>query len=243
MNNLVPILLSISIAYVFGAFPTGYFAGRLWGVDVRRHGSGRTGGTNVLRSAGWGAFALTVFGDIGKGALAVVVVRLLFPDAVEGHALAAFFAFLGHVWSFWLAMIARPDPRVTYASGVGGTIQKFAQRGRGGAGVGTTAGALITLFPPIAVVAPVPLLILFFVRYSSVASLTTAVLGPLVMLYFVLQGSAPWIHFVAALASCALIIILHRPNIARLRAGTERKLGERLGQRPRRAAEPRSEEE
>ncbi len=231
--NLLPIFLSALIAYLLAALPTGYLAGRLWGVDVRQHGSGRTGGSNVLRSAGWGAFAVTVIGDIAKGALGVMIARALFPDAIEAHAVAVFFALLGHVWSVWIALLAKPDARETFASPPLGWIQMIAQRGRGGAGVSPLAGALMTLYPPLALVAPFGLIILTVTRYSSVASISVCVATPMLMLYFVLTAQAPVSYFFSALSACALIIFLLRPNIERLRAGNERKFGERLGRRAR----------
>ncbi len=237
LTDLFIFLACALIGYFCGAFPTGYFAGRMWGVDVRKHGSGRTGGTNVLRSAGWGAFLLTGIGDVLKGVLAILIVRLIFPAAVDAHTFAVFFVLLGHVWSVGLALLAKPDPRVTYIPGIVGAIQRAAQRGRGGAGVATTAGAMVALFPPIVVVAPIPFVIWFITRYASVGSMTVAALAPFVMLFFALNGAAPWSFFIVTLAACALVIVLHRPNIERLRAGTERKMGERLGQRLRHAAE------
>ncbi|MBI3536625.1 MAG: glycerol-3-phosphate acyltransferase [Chloroflexi bacterium] len=224
---------SALIGYFCGAFPTGYFAGRMWGVDVRKHGSGRTGGTNVLRSAGWGAFLLTFFGDLFKGALAVLLSRAFFPDAIDAHAFTAFFVMLGHIWSVFILLLAKPDPRVIYPPGIRGTIQKFAQRGRGGAGVAPTSGAMITLFPPVALVVVLPFFIWIFARYASVGSISVAFASPFLMLYFSANGFAPWSYFLVTLLVCVVVIIVHRPNIERLRAGTEKKLGERLGQRAR----------
>jgi acyl phosphate:glycerol-3-phosphate acyltransferase len=225
-------LMSALIGYALGAFPTGFFAGRFWNVDVRKHGSGRTGGTNVLRSAGWGAFAITVIGDILKGAVAVLISRWLFPPVDIGHALAVLGALLGHNWSIWIAMLARPDPGIEYAPPPMGWLQRVAQQGRGGAGVATTAAAMLTLFPPVVLVLLVPvLLILFIFRYASLASLSAAVLSPFVMLYFSLAGNAPWSFLILNIIVSVIIIWVHRPNIERLRAGTEKKFGQRLGQR------------
>lgn len=230
ITNLLAYLLGAMIGYVFGAFPTGYFAGRLWNVDVRKHGSGRTGGTNVLRSAGWGAFALTVIGDVAKGIIPVLITRFFFPTLHGAHALAAYGVLIGHNWSLWIALLAKPDPRITYARPPLGWLQRIAQQGRGGAGVAPTAGAVLALFPPaVLVLAPIPILVLVFVRYASVASLTAASLFPILMLYFVLSSGAPWSYFILALAVAATIIVVHIPNIQRLRAGTERRFGERLG--------------
>ncbi|MBI3913454.1 MAG: glycerol-3-phosphate acyltransferase [Chloroflexi bacterium] len=234
-------LFAALIGYLFGSFPTGYFAGRLWGVDVRKHGSGRTGGSNVLRSAGWGAFAVTGLGDLFKGSLAILLLKFLFPDAVDAHAFAVYFVLLGHVWSVWIALMAKPDPRVAIQPGIAGALQSLAERGRGGAGVAPTVGAILVLFPPlVAIVAIVPFAALIISGYSSVGSLTAAALAPVVMLYFALTGLAPWSYFIVITAACATIIVLHAPNIARLRAGTERKFGQRLGRKTSKSPEKES---
>jgi len=230
MGTILPYFMSALIGYICGAFPTGYFAGRLWNVDVRKHGSGRTGGTNVLRTAGWGAFILTSVGDIVKGTIAVLLSQVLFPMVWSAHALTVYCVLIGHSWSIWLMLLAKPDPRVTYAPPPFGWIQQIAQKGRGGAGIGTTAGATLALFPPaVLIIVPIFVLVLITVRYASVASLTVASLFPIVMLGFVTVGIAPWSYFLVALACSITIIIIHIPNIQRLRAGTERRFGQRLG--------------
>ncbi len=232
ISTITAYLLSTLLGYVFGAFPTGYFAGRLWNVDVRKHGSGRTGGTNVLRSAGWGAFAITVIGDILKGVIPVLLARWLFPPYHGAHALAVLGVLIGHNWSVWIAMLAKTDPRAQYAPPPIGWIQKIAEKGRGGAGVATTAGACLALFPLGAlVIAPIAIGVLIVVGYASMASLTAATLFPVVMLFFALNGNAPWSYFLLAVAAAVIIIVVHIPNIQRLRAGTERRFGQRLGQK------------
>ncbi len=232
ITTILQYLAGFLIGYLLGAFPTGYFVGRLWNVDVRKHGSGRTGGTNVLRSAGWGAFALTALGDVLKGILAVLLARGLFPAMPFAHALAVPGVLIGHNWSIWIALLAKPDPRVTYARPPLGWIQRLAQQGRGGAGVAVTAAATVALFPPIVVIVPIFILLLIIVRYASVASISAAVFAPFAMLFFVLTGSAPWSYFLIVTLCGAIIVIVHIPNIKRLRAGTERRFGERLGQKP-----------
>ncbi len=229
ITTILQYIAGLLIGYISGAFPTGYFVGRMWGVDVRKHGSGRTGGTNVLRSAGWGAFALTAFGDVMKGILAVLVSRWLFPDSDIAHALTVLGVLIGHNWSIWIALLAKPDPRIQYARPPLGWFQRIAQQGRGGAGVAVTAAATAALFPPILVIVPVFILLLIIVRYASVASISAAVFAPFAMLFFVLTGSAPWSYFLIVALCSVIVIIVHIPNIKRLRAGTERRFGERLG--------------
>jgi glycerol-3-phosphate acyltransferase PlsY len=223
--------LSLLIGYVLGAFPTGYFMGRLWGVDVRKHGSGRTGGTNVLRSAGWGAFTLTVLGDFFKGTLGVLIARWLFPDFHSSHAAALFGALIGHNWSIWIALLAKPDPTMRYAAPPLGWLQRIAHQGRGGAGVTTTVGAVVGLFPNIMILTPIPLIVLAIWRYASLASLTVATIFPVGMLFFCWRGDAPWSYFILGLATGIVLWLVHIPNIKRLLAGNERRFGERLGHR------------
>lgn len=229
-NLILASILSAILGYVFGAFPTGYYAGKLWGVDVRKHGSGRTGGTNVLRTAGWSAFTITVVGDILKGVIPVLAARLLFPDNYVAHGVALLGVLLGHNWSIWILLLAKSDPRATYAAPPVGWIQMLVKKGRGGAGVATTAGAALVLFPPaVLLIAPIMIAILIVARYASVASLSSALTYPVVMLVFALIGYAPWIYFLISILAGIIIVVVHRPNIERLRNGTERRFGQRLG--------------
>jgi glycerol-3-phosphate acyltransferase PlsY len=232
MPGILASLIGALLGYVCGAFPTGYFAGRLWNVDVRKHGSGRTGGTNVLRSAGWGAFSITVVGDALKGILPVLLTRLLFPAENIAQALAVLGVLIGHNWSIWIMMLAKHEPNSAYAAPPLGWIQRIAKEGRGGAGVAPTTGAVLALFPPIVLIMFLPIVaILIIVRYASVASLTAVTLAPFVMLYFVLTGSAPWSYFFLMVAVGVIVIAVHIPNIQRLRAGTEKRFGQRLADR------------
>ncbi len=231
INILISYFFGTLIGYVFGAFPTGFFAAKLWNIDVRRHGSGRTGGTNVLRSAGWGAFAITVIGDVLKGTVAVLITRWLFPEMHGAHALAVLGVLIGHNWSIWIALLAKPDPRITFAPPPLGWIQRIAQQGRGGAGVSPTVGAVAALFPPVLLGAPIPLLVLLIWRYASLASLSITILFPLEMLFFCLRGDTPWSYFVMSVVASAIIFVVHLPNIQRLRTGTEKRFGQRLVQK------------
>ena len=241
ISTILQYLGGALIGYLFGAIPSGYFAGRLWNVDVRKHGSGRTGGTNVLRSAGWPAFTLTALGDVVKGIVAVLLSRYLFPELHDAHALTVLGVLIGHNWSIWIAMLAKPDPRITFARPPLGWFQRIAQQGRGGAGVAVTAAATVALFPPIAVIVPIFILLLVVVRYASVASLSAAAFAPFAMLFFVLNGYAPWSYFLLVILCSVIVVIVHIPNIKRLRAGTERRFGERLGQKTSRTS-PTAEE-
>lgn len=232
MELVVAWAISVVIGYVCGAFPTGFFVGKMWNIDVRKHGSGRTGGTNVLRSVGWGAFILTVIGDALKGIIPVLLSQFIYPTLHSAHAITVIGVLIGNNWSLWIALLTKPDPKINYAPPPLGWLQRVAQQGRGGAGVTTTAGAVLALFPLVPlVILPFGIGALLITRYASVGSLTAATLFPFVMLAFTLTGSASWSYFVLSIIVSVVIYVVHLPNIQRLRAGNERKFGQRLGQR------------
>jgi len=232
MELVTALVVSTLLGYVFGAFPTGFFVGKLWNVDVRKHGSGRTGGTNVLRSVGWGAFVLTVVGDALKGIVPVLLSQWIYPTIHSAHAATVIGVLIGNNWSLWITLLTKPDPNVSYAPPPLGWLQRIAQQGRGGAGVTTTAGAVLALFPVVPlIIAPFAIGALIVTRYASVGSLTAATLFPFIMLAFVLTGSASWSYFVLSIIVSIVLYVVHIPNIKRLRAGNERKFGQRLGQR------------
>lgn len=236
MELIIAWLVGAALGYGFGAFPTGFFVGKLWNVDVRKHGSGRTGGTNVLRTVGWGAFTLTVIGDALKGILPVLIARFIFPTLHSAHAATTLGVLIGNNWSLWIALLTKADPKINYAPPPLGWLQRIAQQGRGGAGVTTTAGAVLALFPPAPlVILPFALGALLITRYASVGSLTAATMFPFVMLGFAWTGNAPWSYFVLSIIASLIVYLVHIPNLKKLRAGTERKFGQRLGQRESRA--------
>ncbi len=198
-------LLAALLGYLLGSFPTGYLAARrMAGVDVRTVGSGRTGSTNVLRAAGPRATAVTAFGDAFKGALAVLLARLLWEGDPTATALAALFAFLGHNYSIFL-------------------------RFKGGAGTMTGAGILLALSPvAFAFAAPIPIAFLFITRMSSIASLLGSSIALLVALLLVWQRYLPVAFLLFFVPFFLLSWHSHRPNIERLRAGTERRIGDKV---------------
>ena len=192
----------IILAYLIGSISTGYVAGWLMrGIDIRQYGSGRTGGTNALRTLGPVGAAITAAGDVGKSAAAVALVQWLgLPPVVV--ALAGLAAVLGHNYPIYL-------------------------RFRGGAGVAPTIGALlmINLWMGLGLVA-VAVVLVVITRYTSAGSLTLVNLTPPVMVALALARELPWAYLILGVTVAILVTWSHRPNIARLRAGTERKLGE-----------------
>lgn len=199
----------ILLGYLIGAVPVGVIVGRLvGGVDLRQLGSRRTGATNALRTIG-ARWAVLVFAlDVAKGVVAVLVARALYqptgqPSSEMVAAGAALAAVVGHNWSAFIGFT-------------------------GGRGVATTAGGLLAL-APLAVVAAAPfaLAVSWRTRYVSAGSLTGAVVAALASGALVVAGVGEWPVFGYALLAGLLVVASHRDNIARLREGTERKIGER----------------
>ena len=193
-------VIMIALGYLMGSIPTGYMVVRLaTGTDVRLHGSGRTGGTNVWRAAGLGPAILTASGDFLKGMSAVLIARAILGDSV-GEVLVGVAAVVGHNWSVFLGF-------------------------RGGAGTATNLGVISALSLPVALaLAGTGLLVIVISRYASVASLTVATLAPVIFLILALLAHHPLLHALYGLLAGATVVLAHRANIIRLLSGTERRL-------------------
>ena len=205
---MFPVVVVI-VAYLIGSIPFGYLIVRMsGGGDVRQTGSGGTGATNVSRRAGKAAGILTLVLDAAKGAIAVLVARVMLSgDATNVNAkwwvaAAAVAAIAGHIFPIWL-------------------------RFRGGKGVATAAGVLFMLAPFALLCAGlVFVIVVALTRYVSLASLAAAVLIPffLWLQKWLIQPAADIRPpLTAAVAAALLIIFAHRGNIARLINGTESK--------------------
>ena len=200
----------IGIAYLLGAVPFGMLAGRLaGGIDLRQHGSRRTGATNTLRTLGLGWAAAVFVLDIAKGAAAVLLARELYQAGPPGSpewvaAAAGVAAVIGHNWSLFI--------------GFGG-----------GRGVATSAGGMLVISPlTLLALAPIVGAVIWVSRYVSLGSLAAAVAAPVITALLSAFGVVGWAATAYALATGGLIVISHRDNVDRLRSGTERRLGERL---------------
>lgn len=195
-------VLTTVLGYLLGSLPVGYLVGKLYGVDVRQHGSGRTGGTNVWRATGQlGPPLLTVLGDVAKGLLAVWLGRRLAGSELSA-ALSGAAAVFGHNWPIFL-------------------------RFKGGAG-GITASACLVMLNGVAgaITIPIAALTLYLSHYASVGTLTVGVGGLLVLtiMRLVTPALTPAVHLLYGLLSAAWIVWALRPNIRRLLRGTERRI-------------------
>ena len=215
---MTAVIATIVAGYLLGSIPFGLLAGWMKGIDVRRHGSGNIGATNVFRVLGRGWGIAVFFCDAAKGFFPVLLGRGLTASAsawiasgelyssgpalppLGGAILGGLCAILGHTFPIWLGF-------------------------KGGKGVATSLGVVIGLAPLAAGIALVVWIAVFGVtRYVSLASMTAAVSVPIVV---ALQPSSPdkWPLFVLCAAVASLILYRHRPNIQRLLQGTEHRFG------------------
>lgn len=190
--------LVVAGGYLLGSIPFGLIATRLGGAgDIRKIGSGNIGATNVLRSGRKDLAAITLIGDAGKGALAVLLTHLLTNGSPAMIALAGGSAFVGHLFPVWL---------------------KF----NGGKGVATFYGVLLSAAFPVGALAGLTWIAMAFLfRMSSLAAMTAAALAPL----FAFAVDAPRPIVVLAAVMAVLIFIRHHENIRRLLKGEEPKIG------------------
>ncbi|MFN7464089.1 MAG: glycerol-3-phosphate 1-O-acyltransferase PlsY [Pseudanabaena sp.] len=198
--------LLLALAYLLGSFPTGYLVGRIAGIDIREHGSGSTGATNVWRNVGKLA-GISVFAvDFAKGAIAIYVMQqanwllsslgLIANIAIEHLSLfvigAGMLALIGHSRPIWLGF-------------------------KGGKSVATGVGVLFMLNWTVAIAAfSVWLVTMAIWRTVSISSISAATAAPILM--WTLQGNIAYSCFVTV--GCIFVIWLHRSNIERILNGT-----------------------
>lgn len=192
-----PMATVILTGYLLGSIPFALLTARRWSlVDLRQVGSGNLGATNVMRASGVKAGVLVAFLDMLKGAASVVLAERLSANAAA-PAVAGFAAIVGHIYPIWL-------------------------RFRGGKGVATACGVFSVLAP----LAVPPALAVFvasvwMTKYISLGSVLASIALP--PLAYAMGGQVPTVA--AALAASVIIVFRHRTNVARLRAGTERRVG------------------
>lgn len=205
MSALTLIIAGVT-GYLIGSIPTGYLVvNALTGRDVTTVGSGRTGGTNALRAGGMRAFVLTGVGDFLKGVAAVLVADLIARrmggDVPLARAVAGLAAVAGHNWSVYLGF-------------------------KGGAGTGPNIGASVAMWP-LSFLWLVPLVPIgvFVLGYASVTSLIIAILIPIGLAVHALTGHGSWYYVLYGIATAVAVAWALRPNIKRLLAGTEPRVG------------------
>jgi len=214
---MIAITIIAILSYLVGSIPTAIIVAR-WrrGIDIRQHGSGNAGGTNVFRVLGWKAGTFVVLADITKGLIATMLLSQLmygpipfknltpFDDYTLVQIIAGCAAILGHVWTVFAGF-------------------------RGGKGIATAGGMLLGLAPlEVAISLGVFAVVLLVSNYVSLGSLSAAVAFPLTMFFreniFMagIEGYNTLIFF--SIGISLLIIYTHRSNIRRLVRGTENKI-------------------
>jgi len=188
-------ILVLAANYLIGSVPFAYIVGRLYrGIDIRKHGSGNVGATNAFRILGTWPGLLVFAADMGKGIAGVCLAR-----GVGGSwfvVLAALVVMAGHNYSVFLGF-------------------------KGGRGVATGAGIILSLTPVVILLAVgIFVIILITTRYVSLASIIAAGSVPVLMVFF----NAPLPVNILGLTAAAFVIYRHRPNIRRLLDGTEPKV-------------------
>ncbi len=208
--------VGLVIAYLFGSIPTGYLAGKLLnGIDIREHGSKSTGATNVLRTLGkWPALAVLV-ADVLKGVGAIIVARWFHPWLYKVLSTTPPAAFDPQVWVPWAVCLAGLAVLLGHSRSIWLNFT-------GGKSAATGLGVLLAMSLPVglgaAAVFGVVLAIFRIVSLSSILAALAAIAQPLPYRLLVIAGGI-------------YVIVRHRANIQRLRAGTEPRLG-RFGPDP-----------
>lgn len=192
----LPYVEIAAIAYLVGSIPNAILIGKAWkGIDVREHGSGNIGATNVFRILGAGPGLVVLCLDALKGSLGVFL-GFFFAGPGWGPVLGGIMAIVGHNWPVWL---------------------KF----KGGRGVASGLGVIAAIAPKITLIILVVFIcVVFTTRYVSLGSIICAALVPVLMVLF--KEPLPYIVF--GCVAGFFVITRHWPNVQRLRQGTELKI-------------------
>lgn len=198
---------NIVFGYLLGSVPFGLVMGYLWlHEDIRKRGSGKTGTTNVLRTAGKIPAGLALLGDLSKGLAPAIIGKVILDN--EGAAAAgAVAAIIGHVFPVFAGF-------------------------RGGRGVATAFGGILGLTPLVAIAFPIiAACIVLPTRYVSLMSVLGTPIAAAIVIVGVIAGWDPAPYAIFALCAVVIIEYMHIPNIKRLLAGTEPRIG-KGGDRP-----------
>lgn len=193
-------IFGVLISYLAGSIPSAYIAGNVRGVDLRKHGSGNLGATNVARVLGTRIGAIVFIADLLKGFLPVYFLPR-YTETLRPELWALVFgaaAILGHVKPIFLL-------------GKGG-----------GKGVATASGVFLALaFVPMLIAEGVWIAVFYFTRYVSLASLVGAAVLPIAILLWSRDPRSP--VFISSVVIALLVFWTHRANIGRLRRGEEHR--------------------
>ncbi len=202
----------VVIAYLLGSIPFGLVIGKIaGGVDVRKHGSGKTGATNVMRATGTKFGILTIVLDVGKAAGAVLLAK-----AIVGSSILA----IGGIFLNWqLAQV------MAGSAAVAGHVWPIFAKFKGGRGVTTYFGTLLAIFPPAGIFgAEILAVSALRSRHMSMGSILGALAAWCLMVPLTIAYGFPPIYLAYGLVAVALLVYQHRGNMKRLQQGTERRL-------------------
>lgn len=196
MTTALKYLFIAFLGYLLGNISTGLLVGRyLTGIDIREHGSGNAGMTNIMRTLGWLPSFITLAGDVVKALLAAWLGMLVMGR--NGAYVGGLFAVLGHNWPALL-------------------------RFRGGKGMASSLGVILLLEPCMGfALLGIQIVVLLATRYMSVASIVTCLVYPALV---ALLHPGDWMYLLFAALLGALGLFSHRANMRRLRLGTENRL-------------------
>ncbi len=206
----------IILGYLIGSIPIGVIIGKLVrGIDVRDYGSGKMGGTNVMRTLGMKFGILVIALDVAKAAVAVTLAKIIINEQV---------LLIGTFQLHWqIAQVA------TALAVIAGHNWPVFLHFRGGRGVACFFGTLLAMSPTVALFGfEIFLMVVFITRYMSMGSIFGALSAWCLLAPLTVVNKFPPIYLVYGLIAASLILYQHRDNISRLRAGTERSIGERL---------------
>ena len=208
--------LLIVLAYLLGSIPSGYWAGRLLkGIDIREHGSGSTGATNVLRTLGKAPAIVVLLVDILKGVAAIALVRAYYQFALQSLVPVSVEPL---AWLPWVVTLASMAALLGHSKSI---FLNFT----GGKSVATSLGLLLALNWIVGLgTLGVFLLVLAVSRIVSLSSIVGAIATSGLML----ATGQPLPYLLFSIAGGLYVVLRHRANIQRLLAGSEPKLGQKL---------------
>lgn len=205
------VILAFISAYLIGSIPVGVFIVRIFtGKDIRLLGSGRSGGTNAMRAAGFLAGLLTAAFDVGKGILAGYLAGVFVPGNIWVKVISLILAVIGQIYSVFL-LERNESGKMTL---------------RGGAGGSTTLGGAISLWPMSwAIILPLVVLVYILIGYASVTTISIALFSLILFISRAVAGIGPWEFIVYGSLTLLIVLVALKPNLQRLREGTERTVG------------------